>query len=105
MALDDDVLAAIREWVGAKPDDDTLDLAYTRHQSVTRVALEVLRSRQADLLGVPETLRVEGDYAESWGKNLDLLTKQITQLEGLVAIETGVGTMTVARLTRAGRRR
>ena len=103
MALDADDLAAIREHVGSTPPDADLEVQWDRLGSVEAVALAVLRGRLADLLASPADLRVDGDYSESWGKNLDLLRAKIAALETL--LPDGPGAVKVAHLSRSGRSR
>jgi len=105
VALDPGVLAGIRAHVGTSPDDSDLEGRWDRHGSVEAVALEVLRGRLADMLAHPADLSVEGDYAERWAKNIDVLSKQVGALAAAVAAGATAGAVSVTRLTRASRSR
>lgn len=105
MAITADDLAVIRSHVGSTPNDADLTARWERLGTVEKVALEVLRGRLADLLAAPASLRVDGDYSESWGKNIDALRVKVRELEAAVASGGTPGAVHVAHLTRAGRSR
>lgn len=104
---------AIRAHIGSTtpPTDATLVDAYVRlANSVTAVALEVLRGRLADMLANPAKMSVDGDYSEDRSANIKGLQDQI---KALVATTTAVvppgtvppGTVTVSVMSRGGARR
>lgn len=103
MALDADILAAIRDHIGTAepPTDQELEAAYERLGSVEAVALGVVRSRLADMRARPAVLRVDGDHSEDWTGNLKALADQEAALEQMVP----AGSVHVAKLTRVGRSR
>lgn len=91
MALDAATLARIREWVGSKPDDDTVDATFALdgNGTIETTALSILRIRYADLLAAPSTFAVQGDYSQSTGKNIEALEGKIGELEQLVGAACG----------------
>lgn len=104
----DDQLAVIRQWTGSNVDITDVDARLTRLVTPERVALELLRTQLADMLANPTKLDVDGDVAADWSANLLHLRAQIKSLEGLVASQggpAGSGAVTVASLSRPGRRR
>lgn len=108
MALDADVLAELRSWVGSSYDADDLEVRYALHGgSVAAVAAEVLRERLADLIASPTKFAVDGDASWDWTGNIKELRSQIAALEAAVAASTpgGVDEIGIAHLARAGARR
>jgi hypothetical protein len=107
VALDADVLAAIREHIGSTepPTDSDLETQWDRVGSVEAVALAIVRGRLADLLARPVDLAVDGDYRESWSKNVDALQAKERELVAAVAAGGSAGQVTVTRMTRSGRSR
>lgn len=82
-------VAAVRDWVGADPDDNTIQAYLDRPATVAAAALAILRRRRADLIGTPSQVTVDGDYSRTTDHAADLkaLNTAITQLEDLVAAE------------------
>lgn len=80
-----DELAAIRAWVGAAPDDATLQVQWTRQPDAYSVALDVLRGRLADLITTTD-LDVDGFVREGSpnAEQIKALRAMISTLEGLV---------------------
>lgn len=107
MALDADVLAAIRAHIGTAepPSDEDLEAAYERLGSVPAVALEVVRGRLAELRSRPAVLRVDGDHSEDWTAIIKSLAEQENALTVSAEVAAAGGTVKVARLARAGRAR
>lgn len=108
MALGADDLAAIRAHIGTgePPTDAELDAAWSRLGQVEAVALEVVRSRLADLRARPTELSVDGDYTERWTGTIAALERQEARLVSAVIAGSGQsGIVKVARLTRGGRSR
>lgn len=85
MAATADELAAIRAWVGAAPDDATLQVQWTRQADVYAVSLDVLRARLADLITTVD-LDVDGFVREGApnAEQIKALRSMIATLEGLV---------------------
>lgn len=102
--MDDAVLATIRSWVGSSPTIGDLELRLDRLGDPNLVALEVLRSRRADLVSNPMQFTVVGDYSENRTANLKAISDDILQLEKLTG--TGADVVTAGVLVRAtsGRR-
>ena len=106
MALDADVLALLRVWVGSAPADATeravqeadFEARYDRLASVEAVALEVLRQRRADILADPAKGSIDGDASWDWQANIERLDGDIARLERIV--ETPGSTLQVGRIVR-----
>lgn len=102
-------LAAIRSHVGTQvpPSDTHLAVLLARLGTVEAVALDVVRSRLADLRARPAKFTAQGDYSEDWTGNLTSLADQETVLAAAVAAGTtaGGGVVTVGRLVRHRARR
>ncbi len=105
MAFEADDLAAIRDHVGTEPSDEDVQTAWERLGTVEAVAVSVLRRRLADMLARPLELAVDGDYRESFAKNVDALRAKVRELEGAVASGVVPGVVVVTHLTRSGRSR
>lgn len=103
MPFDGATLAQIRSWVGSEPSNDDLAVRFERLGSTNLTALEVLRERRANLLADPAKVSVDGDASWDWSKNLEVLDKQVAELETVAGI-AGPGTVNVGRLVRTGRR-
>lgn len=100
---DEDDIEAVRDWVGATPDDGTIVGVVARAGSPHAAALSILRRRRADILAAPAVLSEDGGLSRTWTENLSALAAQISRLEGIVgeaaAGPTGAA-VTVGRLTR-----
>lgn len=99
MALDADVLAVLRSWVGETPDDATLEAKFDRLGSVAAVVLEVLRERRAALLAGPIEWTTEDGYRENNKENLKALDALISDVIG-GAVGDPVARVTRTQLTR-----
>jgi hypothetical protein len=94
----------IRGYVGTDtpPSDSQLAVMLERIGSAAGVALEVLRTRYADLLSQPASFSIAGEYSQSTGENIRSMEKLIAQVEALAAsdgVETGftVGVVDLVR--------
>lgn len=92
MALSTDQLAYLRSELGTNtpPTDADLEAAFGRLGTLEAVAAEIVRTRLATMLSNPTSFSVEG-YSQSYGANIDALTKQAARLEweaGAAAGET-----------------
>ena len=89
---------AIREWIGATPDDDTIDVQWARfdgddHQ-VHRTALAILRAREVDLVDRVERFDIDGDYSETRSSTtaaLMVIKARIGRLEAITGDTAGGG--------------
>lgn len=99
-------LAVVRSHIGSTepPTNAELDQAWARLDTVEEVALEVIRGRLADMRARPVSLRVDGDFAESWAANLRSLEAQEKQLAAAVDAAAGRG-LPVGQMRRVGRHR
>jgi len=95
-----DDIAAVREWVGSDPDDDTVEAELDRWvddpHPVERAALAILRVRLADVLAGPAKWAEGQDYSEDWSSNLKLLQGRVARLEGIVGADADLAAPTVA---------
>jgi Asp-tRNA(Asn)/Glu-tRNA(Gln) amidotransferase A subunit family amidase len=80
-------LAELRSIVGDEPDDNTLSEAFDRLESVAAVALEVQRTKLANLRAQPAGLTIDGDRTENWRDNIASLERQVAELGRDVSIE------------------
>lgn len=86
-------------------DDDVIYEVIDRLGSVQAAALEILRSRRAELLTGPASFSTTG-YAESNSETIKALTEDIAALQAEVDLGGGVGgitTVTAVRPDRCGR--
>lgn len=105
MALDPDVLLAIRRHIGnsTPPSDDDLELLFNNlGGSTDAVAYQVLSERLADMRQKPAEVVYDGDVTERWGKNLTELQKEVDRLAGAVG---GPSSISTGQLVRKGLRR
>lgn len=108
-----DDLTVIRAFCGSAvgaPDGQVFgaaDLASRlgRLGSAHAVALEVLRTKRADLLDDPLMLTLVGDLSQNAEANVAALDRSIRQLEVIVRDAGGVGRVRVGRLERSDARR
>jgi hypothetical protein len=102
-------LAAIREWVGSQPSDESVRVIYERRGSVEATALAILRGRRADFITRAAKFAAEGDFSEDTATNIKALDRDIASLEALVPSAEGgaadLGMVITSRLVRAGRGR
>ncbi len=76
-------LEEARRWIGADPDDTTLDDSFDRLGSVYQVVLELIMQRRADLIRSPAQFAVEGEYRQNTSKNIDAVTALLYELYGV----------------------
>lgn len=90
-------LLAVREHVGSEPSDGDIENLFATLLTSDAVARHILSTRLADLQSRPADFRVEGDYAEGWGKNIEALQKKVAALGG------GGSSLVVGQLVRPER--
>ena len=104
MALAPDELALVRAEIGdAEPPDDTdLDAIHERRGGLVGVVREVWAKRLADLLALPASFSVAGEYSQSTAANIDAITKRLAQLAPYDDDEDTIpgGAVTVVRVNR-----
>jgi hypothetical protein len=102
-------LAAIREWVGSQPPDESVRVIYERRGTVEATALAILRARRADFIQRAAKFSADGDFSEDTATNIKALDRDIASLEAMVPSTEGgasdLGMVTTSRLVRAGRGR
>lgn len=109
MALTEASLAELRSIIGhgEPPSNEELNTAFVRLGSVPAVALEVQRSRLAQLRSQPARLTIDGDRTEGWEANINSLERHVGALE--VAVEKSVhpssGQAGIGQFVRVGRSR
>lgn len=97
---------AVRDWIGATPDDDVIATTWARFEDqdhqVERTALAILRRRRADTATAVEAWAVDGDYSErrnaaATAKALDALIARLEAITGDTA-GGGLATLTSAAI-------
>lgn len=86
---------AVRDWVGARPDDTTVLAALARfpgRQRTLLAARAILRRRRADMVSAPSSWGIDGDYRESRSADqLKELTATLARLGDLLGDPEPVG--------------
>lgn len=83
MALSARQLTWLRDEIGSKPADAALNERYGELQSVTAVAIAVLRARRAQLLASPLSVNVAGVAAVNNAENVKAIERRLTALAGM----------------------
>lgn len=85
MPLDPDQLAIVRDEIGTAdpPSDGDLDDIYDRKGGLVGVVRVVWAQRLANLLALPATFSVSGEYSQSTGDNIEAIQTRLKELSGL----------------------
>lgn len=94
-------ITRVRRWTGSTPDDDTLDVALgAPDATVESVALDILRTRYADLRDSPGRWSADGDWSqEHRADQLRALAADIARLEAITGDGTGLPALSTASIT------
>jgi hypothetical protein len=85
VALTEDELALVRDEIGIAdpPSDSDLDDIHERRGGLVGVVRAVWAGRLADLLALPATFSVSGEYSQSTSANIEAIRKRLSELSGL----------------------
>jgi len=89
-------MAQIRDYIGATPDDGTVEQVFALRETVAATAMSILRQRRADLVAAPAQW-TSADYSEQWGKNLEALDRAIAEVHADVIADAWDHDPTVVR--------
>lgn len=104
MALTDDDYTLLRSYVTWDPPTrETLDTRFDVLGTWQATALEAVRTKRNELIANPASFSVSGEYSESWGENMRLLSEMMVELGALIPAGEEGATVGQAKLVRADR--